>query len=199
MELAAYHGSLEIFRLKKISTALASNPKAAARLLSAASLPTESNLLAWLLDHGHRPDVLEDRGNLAICRMLESMSCEIPTAFDRTWTTSRRGIDSYRAMEKMKMIHMLVANGAKWAPADKREIAAVRRSLLMMATNYVVEFVWLMQKYQACSRKDIETLLGTPAMQKLVAGERARLTMLVAAVPESLPPQLPVPTSGGST
>jgi len=51
-----------------------------------------------------------------------------------------------------------------------------------MATEYVVEFVWLMQRYQACTRKDIETLLGTPAMRKLVASEQKRLVDLVAAV-----------------
>ena len=55
-----------------------------------------------------------------------------------------------------------------------------------MATEYVVEFVWLMQRYQACTRKDIETLLGTPAMRKLVASEQKRLVDLVAAVPTTV-------------
>ena len=48
------------------------------------------------------------------------------------------------------------------------------------------EFVWLMQRYQACSRKDIETLLGTPAMEKLMATERSRLAALAGSLPESL-------------
>jgi hypothetical protein len=188
LELAAYRGVLEIFKLKKITAALASNPKAAASLISAASLPTESNLLAWLLDHGHRPDVLDDRGSLAICHLLQSMSCEIPTAYDISWSPSRRGVNSHRAMEKMKMVHMLLANGAKWSPVDKHQMASARRSLLMMAPSYVVEFVWLMQRYQACRRQDIETLLGTPAMQKLMAGERTRVAALTAALPvESTP------------
>jgi hypothetical protein len=91
-------------------------------------------------------------------------------------------------METMKMIHMLVANGAKWMPTDKDQTGAARRSLLMMAPGYVVEFVWLMQRYQACSRKDIEALLGTPAMAKLMANERGRLAALAGSLPESLMP-----------
>jgi hypothetical protein len=188
MELASYRGNLEIFRLKRITAAVTSNPQAAAMLIPAACIAPESDLLAWLLDRGHRPDVLADRGSLAICQLLQSMSCEIPTGFDHSWNPSRRGIDSSRAMEKMKMIHLLVANGAKWMPADKQQMGAARRSLLMMAPGYVVEFVWLMQRYQACSRKDIETLLGTPAMQKLIANERTRLAALAGSLPESLLP-----------
>jgi hypothetical protein len=57
-----------------------------------------------------------------------------------------------------------------------------------MAPGYVVEFVWLMQRYQACSRKDIEALLGTPAMAKLKANERGRLAALAGSLPESLMP-----------
>jgi len=186
MELASYRGKLEIFGLKKITAAVTSNPQAAAILIPAACVSSESDLLAWLLDHGLRPDVLEDRGSLAICHLLQSTSCEIPTAFDHSWNPSRRGIDSSRAMEKMKMIHMLVSNGAKWMPTDKQQMGAARRSLLMMAPGYVVEFVWLMQRYQACSRKDIETLLGTPAMEKLMANERTKLAALAGSLPESL-------------
>lgn len=186
MELAAYHGSLETFQLKKVSSALSSNPQAAAGLLSPACSSRKSDLLAWLLDHGHRPDLLEDRGNLAICRVLQSLSFEFPRAFEPTGPRARSGINSYEPMERMKMIHMLVANGARWAPVDQQQMMSARRSLLMMATEYVVEFVWLMQRYQACARKDIETLLGTPAMRKLVASEQKRLADLVAAVPATV-------------
>jgi hypothetical protein len=186
MELAAYHGRLETFRLKKMISALSSNPQGAAGLLSPACSSRKSDLLGWLLDHGYRPDLLEDRGNLAICRVLQSLSFEFPRAFEPTWPRARSGITSYEAMEKMKMIHMLVVNGARWAPVDQQQMMSARRSLLMMATEYVVEFVWLMQRYQACTRKDIETLLGTPAMRKLVAGEQKRLADLVAAVPTTV-------------
>ena len=86
------------------------------------------------------------------------------------------------------MIHMLVLNGAKWTPTDKQQMGAAGRSLLMMAPGYVVEFVWLMQRYQACSRKDIEALLRTPAMAKLMANARARLAALAGSLPESLMP-----------
>jgi hypothetical protein len=70
MELASYRGKLEIFGLKKITAAVTSNPQAAAILIPAACVSSESDLLAWLLDHGLRPDGLEDRGSLAICHLL---------------------------------------------------------------------------------------------------------------------------------
>ena len=88
------------------------------------------------------------------------------------------------ALERMKMLHMLVAHGAKWLPADKHTIADARRNLLKMAPAYALEFAWLMQTYRAARRKDMEELFRTPAIARLLARDRDRLSQIVAGVPE---------------
>ena len=86
----------------------------------------------------------------------------------------------------MKMMHMLAAHGATWLPADKRAIADVRRSLLKMSVDYVLEFAWLMQQYRAARRRDVQELLRTPAMSRLLLNDRQRAAELVAGAPDEV-------------
>ena len=60
-------------------------------------------------------------------------------------------------------------------------MAEVRKSLLNLAPDYTVEFVWIMAKYKSCSREDVTTLLGTPAMKRHVAKHATRLGELLAS------------------
>jgi hypothetical protein len=53
-----------------------------------------------------------------------------------------------------------------------------------MAPAYTLEFAWLMQTYRAARRKDMEELFRTPAMARLLARDRDRLSQIVAGVPE---------------
>ena len=66
-----------------------------------------------------------------------------------------------------------LSNTARAKPADWR---------LKLIPDYTVEFVWIMAKYQACSRPTIEQLLRTPTITKHVAQFRERLAELEAAL-----------------
>ncbi len=54
-------------------------------------------------------------------------------------------------------------------PADRYKINDVRRSLLKMTDDYTAEFIWIMSKYNACSRENIEQLIQTPTISKNIA------------------------------
>ena len=91
-----------------------------------------------------------------------------------------RRIDSHRSREKIKLVHLLAKHGAKWVPKDSRQINAARRSLLKLAPDYTIEFVWIMSKYQGCSREAVEQLLRTPTIKRHTSSHRGRLEELVS-------------------
>jgi hypothetical protein len=66
----------------------------------------------------------------------------------------------------------------------KNGINDVRRSLLKMTPDYTLEFIWIMSKYKACTRADIEGLMGTPAMKSLISGHLERVKELIASFPK---------------
>ena len=67
----------------------------------------------------------------------------------------------------MKALHILAKNGARWMPTAN-DIATVRRSLLKMKSGYALEFLWIMSKYKACKRSDLEELLRTGSIRGLL-------------------------------
>lgn len=81
--------------------------------------------------------------------------------------------------ENIKMIHMLAKHGAKWLPNDRSKISDARRSLLRMKPDYTVEFIWIMSKYKACRREDIEELVRTPSIRSLISQYRSRIDELL--------------------
>ncbi len=96
--------------------------------------------------------------------------------------TARRGeIDTSASRDRMKAIHLLARYGARWVPTDKSEINSARRSLLKMTADYAVEFVWIMHKYDSCSREAIEQLLRTSTIKSHTAAHRERLQELMAS------------------
>jgi hypothetical protein len=50
-----------------------------------------------------------------------------------------------------------------------------------MTPDYTVEFVWIMAKYQACSKEHVEALLRTPTIKRHTSKHRQRLAELVKA------------------
>jgi len=64
---------------------------------------------------------------------------------------------------------MLTKHGAKWLPKERSEIGDARRSLLKMKPDYTVEFIWIMSKYNACKRENIEELIRTPSIRSLIS------------------------------
>jgi len=185
VEIAVSQGKLDILKQKKLYRAMAPTRPEASRLLEHACHASDRKALSLLLDIGHSPELLPDRGTRAITWLVHSMSWSISLVDNKLWVEdrSRGGIDSSRARERMKMLHMLVASGAQWLPANRRAIADVRRSMLKMAPGYILEFVWLMQHYGAARRNDVQELLRTSAMARLLAKDLGRAHDLVDAIP----------------
>ena len=73
------------------------------------------------------------------------------------------------------MIHLLAKRGVKWFPKDRSQIGDARRSLLKMKPDYTVEFIWIMSKYNACKREDIEELIRTPSIRSLISQNQQRI------------------------
>ena len=61
-------------------------------------------------------------------------------------------------------------------PRDSYEINDARHCFLKMSNDYIVEFMWIMAKYNACSRENIEQLIRTPAMRRHIAKHQTRVS-----------------------
>ena len=84
------------------------------------------------------------------------------------------------------MLHMLVANGARWLPEDKRTLGYARRELLMMAPEYLLELIWILHRYKAARRSDGDELLRMPSVARLLGQNLAKAKQLVSELPEEL-------------
>lgn len=137
IDLAIIGGKSEILTQKNFLPAPDPARPETLRMLESACHAPDSAVLSMLLKKGHSPRLLADRGTSAITSLVHSMTWEFsflrPDTL-REWR-SREGIDSSHARERMKMLHMLVAHGAKWLPTDKRVIGDVRRSLVKNGTG----------------------------------------------------------------
>jgi len=170
LELAAGYEHFDIFSLKKIRLD-PTNPELKGILLEACHAK-DSNFLEKLLKKGFKPGEYENSGTPLIQTLLTSLSWYFdfnPWDIWRTDRAAKRNIDNEKSREKIKMLYMLTKNGAKWLPNDRSEIGEARRSLLKMKPDYTVEFIWIMSKYNACKREDIEELIRTPSIRSLIS------------------------------
>ncbi len=179
LELAALYGHFDVFKLKAIR--LSPEHPGADKLLRNACFNAKPELLKMLLEKGFSPRYLEDKGSSLINSLLSRMSWNF-----NLWTRTReeKDIDGHDAREFIKMIHMLARSGAKWEPRDKGEINYIRRSLLKMRSDYILEFVWIMSEYKACPRDAVDDLIKTPAMRSLVSKHSGRLNLLLESFGE---------------
>ena len=97
----------------------------------------------------------------------------------KTDRTAKRNLDSEDSRERIKMIHILAKNGAKWLPKDRSEIGEARRSLLKMKPDYTVEFIWIMSKFNASKQEDIEELIRTPSIRSLISQHSDRVAKMI--------------------
>jgi len=81
------------------------------------------------------------------------------------------------------MLHLLVSNGAKWLPTHRQCIGSARRSLLKLTPDYLLEIAWLMQTYRAAHRADMEELIRTTSVARLLGNDLDKLRKMVAATP----------------
>lgn len=179
LEMAAFHGHLDIFRLKAIH--LDPNRPDARSLVENACYAEKSDVLRHLLEKGFNPRGWGDKGSSLINSLLCRMSFDWDFNPFSGGKKKEKDIDTSRSREEIKMIHMLARHGARWKPS-RHDFNRARRSLLRMIPDYTVEFVWIMSKYHACSRESTEGLLHTPPMRALVSKHLSRIEELVESL-----------------
>jgi hypothetical protein len=186
LELAAELHHYDIFNLKQIRLD-PSNPELRG-LLFEACYADESDFLEKLLEIGFRPEEYENSGSPLIQSLLTSMGWCCNFTNRDPWYLHKnrnreRNIDNHQCREKIKMIHILAKSGAKWIPEDRSEIGYARRSLLKLKPDYIVEFIWIMVKHNACKRENIEELIRTPTIRAVVHHYLPRINELIASLP----------------
>ena len=176
LEYAALSGHFDIFKLKQIRL----DPKhpIANDLLQYACWPGNADILKLLIEKGFSPKNCTNSGTSLIQACLRNMSWSVGF-FDRK---KKRDLDSTRSREKIKMIHMLVKSGAKWIPEDRYVINDARREFLKMKPDYTVEFIWIITKYNASTRKNLEQLVHTPTIRALVAAHLPKINKMIASM-----------------
>jgi len=55
---------------------------------------------------------------------------------------------------------------------------------IRVKSDYTVELVWIMSKYNSCSRASLEQLLKTPTIRKHVADQLSRIDELLSKLPD---------------
>jgi hypothetical protein len=173
-------GNIEVLKQKKALIMCEAGDPTKARLLEQACHAGDGQVLSLLIECGHSPRNLADLGTSAITRLLHAIGWEFTYHHAVPWSAG----DTERAKERMRMLHILVANGGMWLPDDKRLIADLRKSMLKLRPPYILEFAWLMQRYGAARRRDVAELLRTPAMRRLLSDRLGRLNALVDGIPD---------------
>jgi hypothetical protein len=169
LELAAIYNHLEIFKLKPIRLSL--TPSREQDLLRWACEADKADLLIDLLNKGFDPKDLPDRGSSLIQGLLNRLYLSYDYSPFYDFKRPNQDIDSRKAREKIIMIHLLARHGAKWHPNDE-DFTQARYSLRKMKPDYLLEFIWIMGGYQACSREAAEQLIKAPNMKKLISEKR---------------------------
>jgi hypothetical protein len=179
LEYAAIHRHFDIFKLKQIR--VTPDQPIAAELLRSACCAEDAGFLVELLEKGFNTAIQSDRGSSLIQLCIR----RLPWWSDLGWLGRGResDIDSSRSRETLKMIHILAKHGAKWEPVERYEFNDARRALLKMEVDYTVEFVWIMSKYNSCSRASLEQLLKTSTIRKHVADQLPRIKELLNEFP----------------
>ena len=182
LEYAPLYKHFDVFKLKNIR--ISPDHPIASDLLKNACRADKSDFLFELLDQGFNPAKQKDRGSSLIQTCIQCLQW----SFGYDWFTRERNnkdIDTSRSRETIKMIHILAKNGAKWRPTEHYQINDARRSLLKMSVDYTVEFVWIMAKYDGCSRDTIEQLLRTPTIRRHVVKHQPRIQELIKEFPST--------------
>ncbi|MBZ0266231.1 ankyrin repeat domain-containing protein [bacterium] len=171
LEEAAWKGYLKVFEMKQIT--LSADMPIAYDILQDSCYSKTTEVLTYLLDIGLKPAEAVNCGSDLIKVCILSMTWAAP---DYHSLRIRNNKDNYVARRKLDMLKLLMQNGAKWVPEDRYEINSVRRSLLKMHPDYTVKFVQLLGKYKATDSANVEHLLGTPAVKRLLIKHEKELS-----------------------
>lgn len=178
LTFAALHNHFDIFSLKGVRLD-PSNPELS-RLVQYLDDEEGIPLLIKLLELGVNPNDQENGGSSAIPGLISCMGWNF---YSDPWNLNRenKNIDTRNGRQRLKALHILVKHGAKWRPQDDGQVNDLRRSLLKLAPDYTVEFVWIMRKYNACTKEYIQNLLRTPSIKSLISQHAERVHELVSS------------------
>jgi hypothetical protein len=176
LELAAMYNHLEVFKLKPIRLSL--TPSRRLEPLQWACEAKTADLLKDLLVKGFDPKALPDSGSSLIQDLLQRLCLSYDYRPFYDFKRPNQDIDGSKAREKIKMIHLLARFGAKWQPSDE-DFTPARNSLKKMKLDYLLEFIWLMGGYQACSREAVERLIKAPNIKKLISEKKDLIKKLL--------------------
>ncbi|WP_437191550.1 ankyrin repeat domain-containing protein [Planctomicrobium sp. SH527] len=175
---AALHRHFQIFNLRGILLQ-PDHPVLQQVLKWSASCEEGLPLVSKLLKIGVSPNDQENGGCSAIQSYLQYLSWGTTFNIDGEYQRQNRDIDDDRARQHMKGIFLLAKAGARWQPVDSGQITEARRSLVKMIPDYTLEFIWIMGKFQTCSKEDILNLLRTSRMKLHLNKHQPRLRELL--------------------
>lgn len=179
---AALYDHFEIFSLKQVKVPV--DHPVSHELLHYACNDHGLPIIEKLLEKGMNPNDQENGGCSAIQQLLASLECYRHFSYWNPDRNDRRG-DSERARERVKAIHLLAKHGARWKPTDRDEVNSARRSLLKMLPDYTMEFAWIMARFQACTKQQIEQLIKSPTMKRHLTQHAQQLREIIEKWPES--------------
>ena len=186
LAFAALYHHFEIFSMKKIKLQI--DHPAMQDVLNYCCEGEGLPIVERLLAKGMNPNNQENGGCAAIQQLLDRLEWCSWSVYG--WERRANGIDCSKSRDHLKAIHLLAKYGGKWRPVDSRQLNAARRSLLRMTPDYTIEFVWIMSKFQASSRSDIEALVRTPTMKRHLAPRSGRLAELLSGLPTDGPSEV---------
>ncbi|MDD5677009.1 MAG: ankyrin repeat domain-containing protein [Kiritimatiellae bacterium] len=176
LEYAALYEHYDVFRMRQIRI----DPKhpAIASAIRYAHGENASALITYLLECGVNPNDQSNGG----CSAIQNLLSGLGYSFSLYSSARQRNVDTPESREKIKIIHILAKSGAKWIPNEDDHIRHARYSLLRAIPDYTAEFVWIMSKYHACSRKNLEELLRTPSMRAHISPNSERVSELISCL-----------------
>lgn len=151
IELAVSRRHLEVLEKTKLIRPPDPKRPESMSLLEDIWFRPDSHVVTLLMEKGHTPRHLADGGNSLIGQLI----CAI-------------GSHAYDSGERVRVVRMLAAHGAKWLPKDKQEIRYVRQGLLRASSEGVLDFVTAMNEFGAGRWQDIQELLRTPAIIRVM-------------------------------
>jgi hypothetical protein len=181
LAFAALYGHFEVFQQKQLRLDV-NHP--ALRLVAQYSCSRKGmELLKLLFERGMEVNDQENGGCSILQNALERMSLNL--RFDQSRYRIDGGLlDTPEAKEQIDVIEFLVKHGARWVPKDTSELNSTRRSLLKLVPRFTLAFFSIMATNKACTRHDIQSLLGTPTMKKHLRNQSHLVTKFIASFPD---------------
>jgi len=175
VEIAVQDGHYDLLKEHNIDFDL--NSQLGLKVLEHACTYGRLGVVEECISKGFDPKLLDDHASSYLERCIDGM--QYSWAVDPIWIHKRQPIDSMRSAEAIEIIELLCQKGARWEPANRSAITKARGVFLRLTPKHTVDFGKIMSKYQSCSRKTLDQLLSTPAIQRHIAWYEKQLGHLL--------------------